>query len=108
MLLVQRRVGASQAPPPGAEAPTLLAERKVAVQDDAVDAVVLPVEQILMIGGEIIGFVHGQTALSESRRLFYSWSPQETLFSQRSLGKSVDSFSVCFFAFCEDPQAALA
>jgi hypothetical protein len=92
MLLVQRRVGASQAPPPGAEAPTLLAERNVAVQDDPVDAVVVPVEQILMIGGEIVGFVHGGRFYQSRDVSFTAGLRRRPSFPQRSLGKSVAAY----------------
>jgi hypothetical protein len=50
-------------------------EREVSIQDDSVDAVVVPA-LILMIGGS--SFM--ADGLSDSRRLFYSRSLEETSF----------------------------
>ena len=55
---IQGRVRPGQCSPPGTESAPLLAERKVAVEHDAIDAVITAFQKLLVIRRQVIGLFH--------------------------------------------------
>jgi hypothetical protein len=58
VLLVERGVRARQLPPPVAEPTTLLPQGEVAVEDDPVHAVILPIQEVRIVVGELVMCFH--------------------------------------------------
>ena len=67
MLLVESGVRAGQLPPPVTEPPALLPQGEVAVEDDAVHAVVPPVQQIRIVVGELVMGFHAPDGTTSRR-----------------------------------------
>jgi hypothetical protein len=61
---IQGLVGAGQRPPPGAEAAALLTQREVAVEHDSINTVIATVEELVVVGTEIVNLFHGYCALA--------------------------------------------
>lgn len=53
----QGRIRSGQCSPPGTESAPLLATRQVAVEHDAIDAVIAALQKLLVIRRQVIGFV---------------------------------------------------
>jgi len=86
VLLIQRLIGPCKLSPPGAERSALLSQWEVAVEHDAVDAIIEAVQQICMICGEVVWRAHGANL---TRTIDTAVLRRRTSFSKRSLGKSV-------------------
>src|SRR6476620_1402622 len=88
MLLVEALIGAGQIAPPTAKTASAVAARKIAVNYDAIDTVIAPLQGVTEIVREVIVLFHAKDAPISSG---HDATAQSASFSKRSLGKSVDT-----------------
>ena len=86
MLLVEALIGAGQIAPPTAKTASAVAARKIAVNYDAIDTVIAPLQGVTEIVREVIVLFHAKDAPISSG---HDATAQSASFSKRSLGKSV-------------------
>jgi hypothetical protein len=71
---IQGCIRSGQCSPPGTESPTLLAEGKVAIEYDAIDAILTALEEFLVIRRQVIGLFHRKN-LRANRKIPFMLRP---------------------------------